>query len=60
MVTVTPPGEAIRKVQAGITSIYGDFQAEGLVGTPVAKILHYNDEHIITKLKTKNFTNATD
>ncbi len=42
-------------VEAGFTSAWGNFQAEGLVARPVVSLMSRNGSRIVTKLKTKDF-----
>lgn len=43
----------------GIKSWYGEFQAEGVVGTPVGDFLFRNGDRIITKIKCCDFNDET-
>lgn len=45
----------IDKVKNGIKSIWGDFQAEGIVARPAVELKSRAGERIITKLKHKDF-----
>lgn len=47
--------EAIYEVEAGMTSVYGDFFAEGVVGTPTVPLFSRSGERIITKVKHADF-----
>jgi len=47
--------EAIRLVEEGVTSRWGDFLAEGIVGVPSANLLTRAGERIMVKIKTKDF-----
>ena len=40
----------------GLTSAWGNFQAEGIVARPKVSLLQRNGERIITKLKVKDFS----
>ena len=42
-------------VQGGLASKLGDFEAEGLVGTPIENLFNRYGERIITKIKAKDF-----
>lgn len=52
---VGPLPKMIDVVRAGITSAWGDFQAEGLVARPVVSLMARNGKRIVTKLKTRDF-----
>lgn len=43
--------EAIEAASKGLNSSYGDFEAEGLVGTPVGGFLNRQGRRIVVKLK---------
>lgn len=47
--------QAIEFVAAGFRSQWGDFPAEGLVGTPVVPLFARNGDRIITKVKIRDF-----
>jgi hypothetical protein len=47
--------KAIDMVRAGLKSQWGDFSAEGLVGTPTANLLTRAGERIMIKIKHKDF-----
>ena len=47
--------EAIDLVSSGITSHFGNFQAEGIVLKPVIELRSRAGHRIITKMKTKDF-----
>jgi len=49
------PKEVEEVVAHGITSKFGDFQAEGVVGVPEGGLLRFNGDRIITKIKTKDY-----
>jgi len=42
-------------VKAGITSSWGDFQAEGLVGRPAETLFNRRGERIMAKVKTRDW-----
>ena len=44
-----------KMVKGGLTSVWGDFPAEGLVARPAVPLVARNGSRIITKLKTKDF-----
>ncbi len=45
----------VARAQEGITSQWGDFQAEGIVARPQTELFARNGHRIITKIKTKDF-----
>ena len=47
--------EMVEKVRRGITSQWGDFEAEGIVARPKTELHTRAGQRIITKLKTKDF-----
>lgn len=47
--------EAIAMVKDGITSEWGDFEAEGIVARPVVELLDRRGNRIITKIKARDF-----
>lgn len=48
--------EALERTKAGITSTWGEFQAEGMVGRPLGtELFARNGERIIVKMKTRDF-----
>lgn len=47
--------EAILKVEKGMTSQWGNFIAEGLVGIPAVPLLNRNGSRIVTKIKHRDF-----
>ena len=47
--------EAIDRVSSGITSRFGNFQAEGIVLKPNIELRNRAGHRIITKMKTKDF-----
>jgi hypothetical protein len=47
--------DAIRAAKAGITSTWGDFQAEGIVARPKTELKTRNGHRIITKIKCRDF-----
>lgn len=47
--------DASNLVKAGITSRWGNFQAEGIVAYPNVELKTRNGDRIITKLKTRDF-----
>lgn len=47
--------DLVRKVQAGITSTWGNFLAEGIVARPKVELRTRKNTRIITKLKTRDF-----
>ena len=52
---VGPLPKMIDVVRDGITSVWGDFQAEGLVARPAVSLMARSGGRIITKLKTRDF-----
>ena len=62
IVPIFKPGtlaDMVKWVHGGITSSWGDFPAEGLVGRPACELFARNGQRIITKLKTKDFHPAS-
>ena len=47
--------EAIAAAKAGIPSMWGDFQAEGIVARPKTELKTRNGHRIITKIKCRDF-----
>ncbi len=47
--------DMINMAKAGISSAWGDFQAEGIVARPHIEFVARNGSRIITKIKTKDF-----
>ena len=47
--------DMVDMVRGGITSAWGDFQAEGIVARPEVELKARNGQRIITKLKCKDF-----
>ena len=47
--------DMVKKTQEGFKSIWGDFQAEGIVARPKIELRTRNGERIITKIKHKDF-----
>lgn len=47
--------DLVNLVKGGITSTWGDFQAEGVVARPKVELRTRNNARIITKLKTRDF-----
>ena len=47
--------DMIRTVRDGMTSTWGDFQAEGIVARPMTELCMRDGSRIITKLKTRDF-----
>lgn len=47
--------DCVSLVKNGITSTWGDFQAEGIVARPKTELCCRNGDRIITKLKCKDF-----
>jgi len=47
--------EAVRLVKAGLPSIWGDFEAEGLVVRPVVPLFNRKGNRITTKIKHRDF-----
>lgn len=47
--------DAIAAAKAGISSTWGDFQAEGIVARPKTELKTRNGHRIITKIKCKDF-----
>jgi hypothetical protein len=52
---IGPLSEMVDVVRTGITSAWGDFQAEGLVARPLVSLMTRHGSRIITKLKTRDF-----
>lgn len=50
-----PLAEMHRLVEQGLRSVWGDFQAEGIVAKPSVELVARNGARVITKLKTKDF-----
>ena len=50
-----PLSRMIEEVREGVTSRWGDFQAEGYVARPTAELCSRNGQRIITKVKGKDF-----
>ncbi len=57
VVSVESIDSAIERVKSEITSTWGDFNAEGLVGVPKGNLYTRRGYRIITKLKIKDFLN---
>src|SRR4030066_26743 len=47
--------DAILKVKTGIVSVWGDFQAEGIVARPKVELKNRAGDRIITKIKHRDF-----
>jgi len=47
--------EMVNKVKNGITSVWGDFQAEGIVARPKTELKTRKGHRLITKIKCKDF-----
>jgi len=47
--------DMIKLVKSGITSMWGDFMAEGIVARPAVELFARNGDRIITKLKHRDF-----
>lgn len=47
--------DAIAAAKAGITSTWGDFQAEGIVARPKTELMTRGGDRIITKIKCRDF-----
>lgn len=47
--------DAVEKVRGGLTSAWGNFQAEGLVLRPKTELLTRGGDRIITKIKGRDF-----
>lgn len=47
--------DAINKVKDGLTSQWGDFEAEGIVARPSIQLFNRKGERIITKIKGRDF-----
>jgi ATP-dependent RNA circularization protein (DNA/RNA ligase family) len=47
--------EMVMVARAGITSMWGDFEAEGIVARPAVELKTRNGARIITKIKTRDF-----
>lgn len=52
--------EAILTVEDGLNSQYGDFEAEGLVGTPLVPLFNRKGKRIIVKVKAADFAKRAD
>lgn len=48
-------GEMVEKTQRGFNSIWGNFEAEGIVARPTTELKTRNGRRIITKIKCKDF-----
>ncbi len=46
----------VDKVRDGFSSIWGDFQAEGIVARPIVELTTRSGHRLITKIKCKDFT----
>lgn len=55
--TSGPLEKMVNLCRNGFQSMWGDFQAEGLVARPAIELLNRRGERIITKLKCKDFRN---
>lgn len=56
VVMVGTIAEALERTKAGITSAWGAFQAEGMVGRPLGtELFARNGERVIVKMKTRDF-----
>lgn len=47
--------DMVGKVQAGFKSMWGDFDAEGIVARPETELMSRDGKRIITKIKAKDF-----
>lgn len=47
--------DGIEIVRTGLTSTFGDFEAEGLIARPTRELRCQNGERIITKIKARDF-----
>ncbi len=47
--------EMVEKAKLGFNSMWGDFQAEGIVARPTIELKARNGQRIITKIKCKDF-----
>lgn len=47
--------DAVRLAKAGIKSVWGDFEAEGIVARPKVELCTRNGQRIITKIKCRDF-----
>lgn len=47
--------DMVEVARAGITSLWGNFQAEGIVARPMAELRSRDGHRIITKIKTRDF-----
>ncbi len=52
--------DAIERVRSGLASTWGDFDAEGVVGVPKAGLLSRSGKRISVKVKSKDFTKASE
>lgn len=48
--------DMMHNVECGFSSVWGPFQAEGIVARPDVELFGRNGERVICKLKTKDFT----
>lgn len=56
VVMVGTLADALERTKAGITSAWGEFPAEGLVGRPLGtELFARNGERVIVKMKTRDF-----
>jgi ATP-dependent RNA circularization protein (DNA/RNA ligase family) len=51
--------DAVGMAKSGITSVWGDFQSEGIVARPVVEMLDRAGNRIIAKIKCRDFARAT-
>ncbi len=51
--------DAVAAVKSGITSVWGNFQAEGIVARPKTELKTRNGNRIITKIKCRDFITAS-
>lgn len=52
--------DAVEMARGGITSLWGDFRAEGIVARPCLELKTRGGDRIITKIKTKDFLPVFD
>jgi RNA ligase-like protein len=48
--------DMVERVQGGMHSQWGEFEAEGIVARPLVELLDRSGQRVITKLKTRDFT----
>lgn len=53
-------GEMVERARRGFSSIWGDFQAEGIVARPQVELQTRGGERILTKIKTRDFPKGVE